>query len=96
MDEAKLLFVQYARAEAKKVLVIITDKQSDSTLSNIRNAAKPFAATNVLVIPVAFGPDPDPIILIATTTDKGKLVEADKKVPPKTLAKDIMNKILEG
>lgn len=96
MDEASRLFDQYARPEAKKVLVIITDKQSDSTINNIRDAAKPLAAKNVLVIPVAFGRDANPNELIPTTSDKGKLIKTDKMVPPKNLAKDIMDKILEG
>jgi hypothetical protein len=96
MDEASRLFDQYARPEAKKVLVIITDKRSDSTLSDIRDAAKILVSKSITVIPVAFGRDADPNQLVTTTPNKGDLIKKEKTVPPKTLAKEIMDKILEG
>lgn len=96
MSAAGNLFQQHARSEAQKVLVIITDMQSDSISNTIKTEAKALESKGVTVIPVAFGSKASPTQLEITTPNKGNLIKTDKDIPPKTLAKDIMNKILKG
>ena len=80
------------RPDAKKVLVIIIDKKSDSTEDEVRQAADLLENDKIRVIPVALGKEADIPELTNVTVDKNDVVKADKKVDPEKIADEIIMK----
>lgn len=95
LEEAKLLFKQESRPNAKKILVVITDKKSDDSSEAIKNAAKMLEQKKVSVIAVPFGSDADPRQLETTTPDKRNVISANITADPKNLAKQVMDKAVK-
>lgn len=83
------------RPDAKKVLVIIIDKKSDSTEDEVRQAADLLENDKIRVIPVALGKEAGLPELTNATVDKDDVVKADKKDDPEKIADEIIMKASE-
>lgn len=64
------------RSNAKKVLVVVSDRSSRSTDREIQNALKPLQDNNVIVIPVALGVAADERQLRLLTDDESSFMTA--------------------
>lgn len=81
------------RPLTRKVLVIMADSSSGSTVDDVKTAAKPLVDTDVLVIPVVVGEEGDPDELVNTTPDKTNVIETGKETDPEVVGEKIMDKI---
>ena len=93
---AKNLFETKGRPNAKRVLVVITDKKSSSSLNEVENQAKFLEEDDIKVIPVALGTESHLPELTVTTPNKENLVDIDEGDDPDETAAIIMLKILKG
>lgn len=84
------MLLKEGRPNAKKVLVVISDKGSSSLDSEIRNEVKPLQDNDVIVIPVALGNEADERQLKLLTDVESNLVTA--KLTDDTT--DIKNKLM--
>lgn len=84
------ILLKEGRPNAKKVLVVISDKRSSSSDSEIRNEVKPLQDNDVIVIPVALGNEADERQLKLLTDGESSLVTA--KTTDDTT--DIKNKLM--
>ena len=97
LEEAKMMFKQAAsRPGAKKVLVVIMDKKSNSDPDEVEHAAKPLEDVNIIVVPVAVGPEASLPELEKTTTNKKFMVTVGKDENPEKLGEKIMRKALKS
>lgn len=96
LDEVQRLFDSSPRPDAKRVLVLVTDKSSDSSLEDVKTSAESLWQSRIKVIPVAFGPEAAPDEVKATTSDEDNLVDVPNTNNPDNVAKDIMEKVLKG
>ena len=96
LKEAQAEFERDTRDNVKKILVVITDKRSDSAGEGVKSAAKPLVEGEVKVIPVALGVEADTSELQKTTTNKQNLIDAKDETDADALADKIMEKALEG
>ena len=96
LEGAKSFFETQGRPNAKKVLVIIADKKSSSSLNNVANQAKFLEEDDIKVIPVALGSESDIPELSTTTPNKENLVDVDEGDDPDVTAEIILLKILKG
>ena len=92
----KDLFKFSPRPEAKRVLVLVTDKGSGGTIDDIRNSAKDLWLSGIKVIPVAFGRDADPDEIKVTSSEEKNLIDVPDTNNPDAVAEEIMQKCLEG
>ena len=90
LEEARYLFAlaEDARPNATKVLVVITDKKSDSTEEDVQVAAKKLMDDGVRVIAIALGKETDSVSpeVIKPETDSG----------PEEVVKKLVNTVLNG
>lgn len=95
---AEKLFLpnQGSRADAKKVLVLMTDKKATDSLEALRRAVKPLALHNIHVIPVGLGNAVDRKELTAVASGSSDVVLVPKQENPRLLAKKIMEKARIG
>lgn len=84
------------RPKAKKVLVIISDKRSGSTDSEITNEVKPLQENDVMVIPVALGGEADERQLKLLTDDETTLVTAKTTDDTTDLKNKLMVVVFKG
>ena len=77
------------------MLVIIVDKKSSNTPTEIKTNAKPLEKSGIRVIPVAVGIDAEPSELEKTTSNKENLLKVAKDEKPNSLGQKIMDKILK-
>ena len=96
LEAAKLLLRTQGRSDAKKVIVVITDKKSGSSPNDVENQAKALENDNTKVIPVAFGKEADVAECIAITPNKENLVSVDEGDNPSVTAEIILRKALKG
>ena len=96
LDEVQRLFDSSPRPDAKRVLVLVTDKRSDSSLEDVETSAEALWSSRIKVVPVAFGREAAPDEVKATTSDEDNLIDAKNTNNPDDVAKDIMEKVLEG
>lgn len=96
LDEVQRLFDSSPRPDAKRVLVLVTDKRSDSSLEDVKTSAESLWRSRIKVIPVAFGQEAAPDEVNVTTSDKDNLIDVMNTDNPDDVAKDIMEKVLEG
>ena len=96
LAEAKRFFETQGRPYAKKVLVVIADKKSDSSLNDVENQAKFLEEDDIKVIPVALGTESDLHELSKTTPNKENLVDVDEGDNPEDTAQIILLKALRG
>ena len=85
-----------ARPGAKQVLVVLIDKKSTSSSTEIKTVSKLLDEERVRVIPVAIGDEADPKELVQVTPFRGDLIEAKEDEEPWRLARQIIIKALTG
>ena len=97
LEEAKKLFdSEPKRPDAKKVIVVITDKKSTSRPEDVKKAFIPLEEGGVTVVPVAVGPSADPNELERITSNRGYLIKTERELDPDVTAEQIMEKVLKG
>ena len=96
LAEAKNFFETQGRPNAKKVLVVIADKKSSSSLNDVEDQANSLEEDDIKVIPVALGKESDHSELTVTTPNKENLVDIDEGDDPDETAEIIMLKALRG
>jgi hypothetical protein len=97
LEEAKGLFDQASdRPKARKVLVVLMDKKSSNTPSEIIRAARPLEEDRVKVIPVVIGNESDMEELEHVTPEKGNVMKGIKDENPAHLGKRIMVKAFKS
>ena len=84
------------RPDAKNVLVVVTDKKSDSRGEDLKKEAMKMRPNDIKVIAVALGDESDKDELDILTPDQGDVIEANSTDGAKKTAEEIMNKALEG
>ena len=94
LEEAKKVFESAsARPDAWKVLVVITDKGSGSSVSDIEKAGKPLDEEGIKVIPVAVGSEADPSELEVTNPERF-VITVPRTEEPKSLGQQIMEHVI--
>lgn len=84
------------RPNAKNVLVVVTDKKSDSRGEDLKNEAMKMRPSDIKVIAVALGDESDKNELDILTPDQDDVIEANSTDGAKKTAEEIMDKALEG
>ena len=90
------MFSREARPDAKKVLIVISDKKSDNTDNEIEEAVKPLQKNDVIVIPVALGEEADKTQLKKLPDVESNLVTADTSNDTADIKVKIMNQVFKG
>ena len=90
LEEARYLFAlaEDARPNATKVLVVITDKTSDSTVEDVQFAAKKLKDDGVRVIAIALGDEFDPV--------SPEVIKPDKDSSPEDIVEVLVITVLNG
>ena len=88
--QAKRIFDESPRENARKALVIISDKKSGSRPENVREKAHILEEAGIKVIPVAFGNSADITELVLTTADNSSLIITKKADEPRETAEKIL------
>ena len=97
LEEAKKLFdSDPKRPDAKKVIVVITDKKSTSRPEDVKKAFIPLEEEGVTVVPVAVGSSADPNELERITSNRGYLIKTERELDPDVTAEQIMEMVLKG
>ena len=96
LDRVERIFDASPRPNAKRVLVLVMDKRSDSSLDEVKASAESLWRSGVKVIPVAFGQEAAPDEVEATTSEDDNLIDVKDTNNPDKVAKEIMKKVLEG
>ena len=96
LQKAKETFERYARPGVRRVLVVITDKKSDSAEGELREKASLLEMAKVKVIPVGLGEEVDDTELEIITTRSKYVIKRPSNATSKELARDIMAEVLEG
>lgn len=96
LDEAKKMFEDTARPDAKKVFVVIMDQKQSSNRGKTKEKAKELQNAGVKVVPVVLGEEASKEELEEITRNKNNLVEVEKDENPDKAAEKIMIKVLEG
>ena len=96
LKEAKILFEQSSRPEAKKILVVLTDAKSTGSLDSLRQRAQALDDEGVVIISVGIGSDADPKDLKVVSAGKHDTWIEPKAVDSKELAKKVMPRLIEG
>jgi hypothetical protein len=96
LEKAKQVYEGFGvRPDAEKVLVVITDKDSGLSISELKAAAKPLEKKGIRVIPVAVGSEVDPDKIGAVSTYY-KVIAAPENEDPNKLGNEIMKRALKG
>lgn len=98
LKEASKLFNEAAKArpDAKNVLVVITDKKSDSRGEDLKKEVINLKPDDIKVIAVALGDESDKDELDILTPDQGEVIGANSTDGAKKTAEEIMKEALEG
>lgn len=96
LQEAKTIFDNSGRPEARKILVIIRDKRSNSDPKEVKLAADALYNSGVEVIPVFLGREDNSVEYEKMTPDKKRMLLGEPDVYPEPLAKAILRKVLIG
>ena len=97
LEAAKILFEgDGVRENAKKVLVVLTDKSSGLDESQLRSAASELEGKEVEVIAVSIGDESDANELAYITPHTGNIIDAPVDENPDKLSSEILNLILTG
>lgn len=96
LQKAKEIFNKYARPGARKVLVVITDKKSDSDENELQDKASLLEQAKIKVIPVGLRDEADDKELETLTPRKEDVITKPDNTTSKSLVKAIMRKVLEG
>jgi len=96
LEKAREVFDEGSRPDSKKVLVVILDRKSESTIANVRDAASKLEEDGVKVIPVAFGSRADTDEVEATTPNKANFVKINDTALPTECAEEISERITDS
>ena len=97
LEEARKLFQTSGRSQAKKILVVISDKQSTSRPVDVQDKARALELQGTdLVIAVVIGNEGDPKEMSHVTSDKGDVIPAKTSDKPKDIADKIAERIRQG
>lgn len=96
LDKAKEAFNQYGRPGARKVLVVITDRKSDSDAKVLQEKASLLEQAKIKVIPVGLGSEIDKKELQILTPREKDIITKPNTVSTEYLVDVIMRKGLEG
>ena len=90
LEEVRYLFAvaEDTRPNASKILVVITDKTSDSTEDDVQLAAKKLLHDGVRVIAIALGDDFDRV--------SPEFIKPDEKSLPEDVVKQLVDTVLNG
>lgn len=86
--------VNHIKMTISKVLVVITDKGSGLSSSDIEKAAEPLRNRGVKVVPVAVGAEASPSELISTNPAHQFVIEAPRDEDPQRLGQQIMENVV--
>lgn len=96
LEKAREVFDEGSRPDSKKVLVVILDRKSESTIANVRDAASKLEEDGVKVIPVAFGSRADTDEVEAATPNKANFVKINDTALPTECAEEISERITDS
>lgn len=96
LDEARKMFEETARPDAKKVLALIMDQGQSSDSEKTKEKARDLRESGIKVVPVALGEEANPDELTEITRNKENLVKMETDENPEKAAVKIMIKVLEG
>ena len=98
LDGARELFKvsEGAREKALKILVVITDKKSDSVTVDVATAAARMKDDGVRIISIALGREADPQELEATTENGNDVLNVTDTSSPKKTVEKIMERVLDS
>ena len=90
LEETRYLFAlaEDARPDAKRVVVVITDKKSDSTEESVRAASQKLRNDGVRVIAIVLGNEFDPV--------SPEVIKPEEEQRPKETAKELLMVVLNG
>ena len=84
------------RPNAKRVLVLMTDRKSGSTVSDVMAAAKYLEKEGIRVISVAIGSEADPVELANASGSSENVVNSTKTEQAEKTREEIMEKVRKG
>ena len=97
LEKAKDVFRNDSgRPQTNKILVVLTDSESPTTSTDIKEASKVLWKDEITVIGVAVGPKANLRKLEKMTPDKRSPLNASKDMDPNDLGDKIMKEVLEG
>lgn len=97
LEEAKNAFLASgARPDADKVLVVMVDRKSVNSPSELETKAKELQGRDIKVIPVLVGNEVDPGEGTTLTPDKGVVIKTRKNEEPQNVGQQIIKAALKG
>lgn len=96
LESAQGVFSEGGRPDAKKVVVVVVDEKSESSIEDVKNAAGMLEDDGIKVIAVAFGDQASHDETSAATVNKDNFVKANRTDDPKDIAEEITTKIAKG
>lgn len=96
LESAQGVFSEGGRPDAKKVVVVVVDEKSESSIEDVKNAAGMLEDDGIKVIAVAFGDQASHDETSAATVNKDNIVKANRTDDPKDIAEEITTKIAKG
>lgn len=96
LEKAREVFDDSSRPDSRKVIVLIMDQKSESSIDEVKSTVSKLEDSGIIVIPVAFGNQVDSKEITSTTTNKGNVVKANDTSDPQETAKEIASNIAEG
>lgn len=85
-----------ARTNATKVVAVLTDKKSESTMDELERAVMSLAEKGVRVLAISVGRETDKNELEIIASNSNDVISTEKDANPKKVAEKIMNKVLKG
>lgn len=90
------MLLEEGRPNAKKVLIVVSDKRSESTDSEIQEEVKPLLDNDVVVIPVALGVEADERQLKLLTDVESNIVKAKSTNDTTDIKNEVMAVVFKG
>ena len=84
------------RPDSKKVLLLVMDAKSGSSMGDVKETASKLEENGIKVIPLMFGGQADPDETSATTTNKQNVVKANETSDTKAIAEEITQKVTDS
>ena len=96
LEKGREVFDEGSRPDSKKVVIVILDQKSESTIADVRDAANKLDEDGIRVIPVAFGSRADTDEGEAATPNKANFVKINVTFPTTECAELISQRITES
>ena len=96
--EAKKLFIDdpSARPDAKKIVVVITDKESDNTEGDLKESSLTLEQSGIRIIAVTIGNEANPEELESIVTKPSDVIATQEEDKPQAVADKIMDIATKG